>query len=77
MYPYVEQLARVYVDDEQRLEPDALGGLHGEEVDGPERILCSRTHTVKGHLFERPGREAVLGEDAHDCRLAYAYSHAA
>src|SRR6266540_7374231 len=64
------------IDDDEGLEPYTLGGLHGEEVQGPERILRCRTHPVEADFLERLRREAVLGQDLHDRRLAHADTHA-
>jgi len=50
----VEQFARVDIHDEQRLEPDTLGRLHPEEVEGPEGVLGRSPHAVEADL--RPGR---------------------
>src|SRR6267143_5399706 len=53
MDTHVEQFARVDIDDEQRLEPDALGRLHPEEVEGPEGVLGRSAHAVEADLAAR------------------------
>ena len=52
--PQFEELARVDVDDQERLQPYALRGLHREEVERPERILRPRAHAIERH---RPAGE--------------------
>jgi hypothetical protein len=53
MDTHVEQLARVDIDDEQRPEPDTLGRLHSEEVEGPEGVLGRSPHAVEADLAAR------------------------
>jgi hypothetical protein len=72
---HVEQFARVDIDDEQRLEPAVLDGLHPEEVEGPQGVLGRRPHTVEAHLVARTRREAVIAKDPHDGRLAHTDAH--
>jgi len=75
MDTHVEQFARVDIDDEQRLEPDALGRLHPEEVEGPEGVLGRSAHAVEADLAARTRREGVIAKDPHDGRLTRANAH--
>jgi hypothetical protein len=57
------------------VEPDTLGRLHPEEVEGPEGVLGRSPHAVEADLAAGTRREAVIAKDPHDGRLTHADAH--